>query len=187
MTVPIALVGVEAGHALANAAFGSPEGPGEIFASTVSGSKLVPPLVAVALGALLLGVAGSVTGHRRHSGRSRSVVLPFACLPPLAFVLLEAVEGAAHTGAIPWDSALEPTFLVGLALQLPFALAGYLLARALLQLSDGLRSLIVGRQALRARGLPRALRPPPHDEAPHGRCRTTATLGRAPPGIPATS
>jgi hypothetical protein len=33
----------------------------------------------------------------------------------------------------PWDAATQPTFVVGLLLQLPFAAAAYLLARLLLR------------------------------------------------------
>jgi hypothetical protein len=55
----------------------------------------------------------------------------FALLPPLAFTVQEHVERLIGTGSLPPDIVLEPTFLVGLALQVPLALAALLVAHAL--------------------------------------------------------
>jgi hypothetical protein len=55
----------------------------------------------------------------------------FALLPPVAFIVQEHVERLIGTGGLPPDIVLEPTFLVGLALQLPLTLAALLLAQAL--------------------------------------------------------
>jgi hypothetical protein len=179
-TVPIALVGIEAAHAIANAVFGSPAEDGELFASGSSGVALVPPLLAAVLGMVAVSLGGRVVGRWSAPRQARSVALPFAWLPPVAFVLLELVEGLLHAGTVPWGSTLEPTFFVGLALQVPFALAGYLIARALLRVSDGVCSLIG-----RGRSLPLpALRVSPcrpRDE--HGSTvrRSWAHSGRAPP------
>ena len=52
-------------------------------------------------------------------------------LPPVAFGAQEVTERLVHTGQIPWTVVLQPAFLIGLALQLPFALAALLLAWAL--------------------------------------------------------
>ena len=55
----------------------------------------------------------------------------FAALPPLAFTLQEHLERLIHSGTVV-GVVLEPTFMLGLLLQVPFALAAYLLARLLL-------------------------------------------------------
>jgi hypothetical protein len=43
------------------------------------------------------------------------------------------LELSLHTGHFGWRAVLAPTFLPGLALQLPFACAAYALARVLLR------------------------------------------------------
>lgn len=145
VTLPLALIGVEAAHALANQLFGSPQGEAEVFASAAAGAELGPPLLALALAALLLALAARAAGRWWLPRSARSLALPFACVPAVAFVLLELLEAVLADGSMPWDPHGRPTFAAGLALQLPFALAGYLLARMLLRLSDGARSLIARR------------------------------------------
>jgi len=181
VTLPIALVGIEAAHGFANAAVGSPEEAGEIFASAATGAELVPVLSALALALVLLGLGGRVAGRWWLPRHARSLALPFACLPPVAFVLLELVEALSHRGGVPADLLFEPAFLAGLVLQIPFALTGYLIARLLLRLSDGVRSLMVRRRAARRLEQPCALPSLPSDDPPRRARRGRAHLGRAPP------
>jgi hypothetical protein len=90
---------------------------------------------AAVLGALALaGFGARVVGPRLHQDRAVSL-LPFLALAPLTFVLQECVERVA-TGGLPFGAILTPTFLPGLALQIPFALVTYLLARLLLGAAD---------------------------------------------------
>jgi hypothetical protein len=49
-------------------------------------------------------------------------------LPPLAFVVQEVLERLIHVGHIPWTTPLQPAFLIGLAFQLPLALAALIIA-----------------------------------------------------------
>src|SRR5262245_40216701 len=130
VTVPIALAGVVAAHSLANVALGSPEGAGELFASGESGRGLLPLVGAFAAGLVVLGLAGQVMAPSGKSERGGLVALPFACLPPFAFAALELIEAHVPFGG-GVGSVLNPTFALGLALQLPFALCGYLVARLL--------------------------------------------------------
>ena len=181
VTLPIALVGVEAAHALANAAFGSPEEAGEIFARVASGAELVPVLSALALALVLLGLSGRVAGRWWLPRDAPALALPFALLPPVAFVLLELLEALLHRGHVPADLVVEPALVVGLGLQFPFALAGYLVARLLLRLSDGVRGLIVRRRAAPPLDPPRALPSPLREDPPLPARRGGAHLGRAPP------
>jgi len=95
--------------------------------------ELTPLLAAVCL---TLAAAGFLA---RVAGRA-SCTLPawaFGTLPLVGFAVQEHVERLL-TGAASWGTALEPVFLVGLALQLPFGLAAALLARALLAAADEL-------------------------------------------------
>jgi hypothetical protein len=89
---------------------------------------------AVAVWGLALVACGLVVciGEGLHDrGPSRPPLKLFALLPPAGFAIQEHVERLVGAGGIPHDLVLEPTFLVGLALQLPFALAALLLAYAL--------------------------------------------------------
>lgn len=93
------------------------------------------PFVAGIAGALEL-VAFVWIGARAVRGNRRSRVPPpwaFALLPPLAFVLQELLERWVAGGSFPWWAFLQPTFGAGLALQVPFSLLAYLLARLLLR------------------------------------------------------
>jgi hypothetical protein len=93
------------------------------------------PLVLGLLGALaLVGVV--------RRGRALS---PLACalLPPLAFVVQEHAERLELVVG-------EPAFLVGLALQLPFALAALVAARAFLGAADRVLSLLSARRPARS-------------------------------------
>jgi hypothetical protein len=69
---------------------------------------------------------------------SRPVSAPlwlFALLPPIGFAVQEHAERLLATGEFPQSAALEPTFALGLILQIPFALAAYLAARVLIALA----------------------------------------------------
>lgn len=180
VTLPIVLAGVEAAHALANAAFGSPEGAGEALASPGSGASLRPLLVALSLGLLVLALASRAAGRWWVPPHSRLVALPFACLPPVVFVLLELAEGVLDDGRVEWRDALGPTFLVGLVLQAPFALLGYAVARALLRLSDEL-GLILPLGPAPLFGPPTPLLARARDEHPFPQRHGSPRWGRAPP------
>lgn len=83
--------------------------------------------VAVLLAGLVLHAISAFRGEPRRPAASPVIVL----LPPVAFVAQEVTERLLHTGQIPWTVVVQPAFLIGLALQLPFALAALLLAWAL--------------------------------------------------------
>jgi hypothetical protein len=80
-------------------------------------------------------------------GRSRRAVPPiaFAVLPPLGFVLQEFSERWLAGAPFPWWMALQPTFRLGLLLQLPVAAAAYLAARMLLRLAEQVGTALRGR------------------------------------------
>lgn len=102
-------------------------------------------------------------------------------LPLFGFAVQEYLERALHTDAIPWATALDPVFLVGLALQLPFALLALAVARALTGLAD-----TVGARARPRPCFPRGtvlLRPHTVGSSPTS-VLASGHAGRAPP-VPA--
>jgi hypothetical protein len=64
---------------------------------------------------------------------------PYAALGVAGFTAQEHLERVAHSGDVPWLLG-QPTFLVGLALQLPAALACVWLARTVLRAGTGGRA-----------------------------------------------
>ena len=87
----------------------------------------------VVVAGLVLCVSEGLRGHR--SGRPPALL--FALLPSAGFVLQEHAERLIASGSIPGGLVVEPVFLVGLALQVPFAVAALLLTRALYGLGFG--------------------------------------------------
>jgi hypothetical protein len=88
-------------------------------------------MVAVGLSVRALGV---VRGHRPAAASSWWL---FA-LPLLGFTVQEHLERLLQNGAFPVDAVLQPTFVVGLLLQLPFALAALMVARTLVETAERL-------------------------------------------------
>jgi CDP-diglyceride synthetase len=91
----------------------------------------LPLALTVSLGVLLAGLifqaAAGFNGASRRALASPLIVL----LPPIAFVVQEFSERFVHTGQAQWTLVVQPAFLLGLAFQLPFALAALLIAWAL--------------------------------------------------------
>jgi hypothetical protein len=100
----------------------------ELFSRSNS-SHLLLPLVADLGAALLLWAVCSFATSAPAARRLPPLM--FACLPPLAFALQEHVEYFVGHGHVPWALVVDPTFGAGLLLQIPFAVAAYVLARLL--------------------------------------------------------
>lgn len=152
VALPVLLAGSQAAHVLAYRWI-YPEAHVRLQAllSTGHGYLSRLPLVlgvagAIALLSLLLSAADAARGRPARA-------LPawaFALLPPLAFVLQEFLERSLHLGTFAWQTALAPTFVPGLALQLPFALLAYVGARLLLRAAERAgRALAPERPAVR--------------------------------------
>ena len=91
----------------------------------------LPLALSVSLGLLLGGLALQAAAGFRGEAR-RPIASPLiVLLPPVAFVVQELAERIVHTGQVPWTVVAQPAFLLGLAFQLPFALAALLIAWAL--------------------------------------------------------
>lgn len=103
-------------------------------------------ILALVLAGLVLCVGQGLRGRRP----ARPPMRLFALLPPVGFIVQEHLERVIGSGAIPHDLVLEPTFLVGLGLQLPFALAALLLVLLLQALAFGAGDALARRLAVRA-------------------------------------
>lgn len=128
----------------------------------------------LAFAPLLLGVLGglAIVGALRR-GRTHAPAY-FALLPPLAFVVQEHVERLQLV-------ATEPTFLLGLALQLPFALAALVAARAFIGLADLVAEALAARP--RARRAPALPAPSAASAAPRASLAAGPRSSRAPPAV----
>jgi hypothetical protein len=84
---------------------------------------------------------------RRRRGPSAAL---FVVLPPAGFLATELAERIVHAESFPFQPALEPRLLIGLALQLPFGLAAFVVARLLLRAVER----VVVRLARRSRRRP---------------------------------
>jgi hypothetical protein len=119
LTLALTAGGVLCAHALAYRLTGTAsEG---VHAYLGHAPQLVAVLVTLALGALAF-----------TSRAPRLPLWPFPALALAGFAAQEHVERLLHTGELPWLLS-RPVFVVGLVLQLPVALASWLLARRLLR------------------------------------------------------
>jgi len=147
ITLPLAVAGSQVAHALAYRIV-APDGDtrSALLAATGHGYYAYLPL-ALAVGSAL--VSSALVGEIRHCAPrrrrgpgARPSALSFAVLAPAIFCFQEHFERLVEQGGFPWHAALERTFLVGLLLQLPFALAAYLLAWLLLRAARSLGRLL---------------------------------------------
>jgi hypothetical protein len=136
LALPLVVAGSQAAHLL-DYWFVEPDAHerAHLLASTGHAYFAYAPLAAAIGGAIvLLALTGAVI---ERASRGTAPCAPrtgvFGALPFVVFALQEHLERFLHDGGFPWTAALEPTFLLGLALQLPFGLLAYLLARLLLR------------------------------------------------------
>ena len=132
--LPVSLCGMLAGHELA-------------YEGTVGTSHGYMGLAEMLVCAVL--AVGLVAAVRGPAGQAPAWL--FAACPPLAFLLLESAERAFDPTFL-----LEPAVVVGLVLQLPFAVLAFGLARLLLRAANVLGRLLRRRPVIRKDVRPRA-------------------------------
>lgn len=141
-----------------------------------------PAFAGVGFAFVVVGLILCAAEHTRGNGGASLRVSPgvFAALPPLAFALQEHLEALVHSGSIT-GVAEEPTFLVGVVLQFPFALVAYLIARLLLRVAE-----LVGR-SVRGASCRQSPEPARSGGWEPGALRSMAVLGarlsRGPPSL----
>jgi hypothetical protein len=150
-------------------------------AESAHGYLALAPLV-LAVG-IAFGIAAAVRSALAGRLGAGGPAYLFALLPPLAFTLQEHLERAFQPAASTFETALEPGFLVGLALQLPFALLALVIARTLLRAVEAAGALL--RPPTAALRVPPALRPVYFVDAPRPPALSSPHAGRAPPPLPA--
>jgi len=158
VALPAAAGGVLAAHAAAYALAGD----------GASASHGYLPLAQALVCALLALGLGAATASARSGPLARPGAIAFAVAPPLAFLLQETAE----RGFAP---PFERVVLLGLLLQLPFALLAWLSARLLLRAVEALARSQPCTAPRRVATRPRALVSGPRSVA------RVPPRGRAPP------
>jgi hypothetical protein len=109
------------------------------------GSPSYAPMLLGFVFAAELVAAGCVLVSALRRSRQRAVpAWAFALLPMLGFTLQEFIERWLSGSPFPWWMVLQPTYRVGLLLQLPFALVAYVVARLLLRAADRVGRILRG-------------------------------------------
>jgi hypothetical protein len=136
LSLPLAVAGWLGAHSVAYVlVVPDPDHRAELLSDAGHGYLgAAPLLLACAITLVLAGLALAILDGLRGGSRARVPVWPVALLPPLGFAVQEHLERLIELNAFPFEAVLEPTFIVGMALQLPFALAAVTLARAVLAL-----------------------------------------------------
>jgi hypothetical protein len=138
LALPLALVGSQAAHALAYTLVYPEAGTRAVtlFATGHAYLDWLPVVFAGAGAAAAASLAVAAADAARGRPARHVPAWAFALVPPVGFVLQELLELSLHTGTFGWRALLAPTFLPGLLLQLPFALAAYAAARILLRRAE---------------------------------------------------
>ncbi len=163
MVSPVVAGGVLAAHALAYRLTGTPSEHVHDYL------EHAPQVL------LLLALSGAVLGGLGRAGKTPAAHV-FPLVAVTTFLLQEHLERVLHGGSFP-ILVTSPAFLVGLLLQIPFAIVAWSLARWLLAAVGGLRTrrLVLRPRfdvplVARARSVLAAIAPPP-------------ALGRGPPPL----
>ncbi len=173
------------GHALGSRLFASPTAELVSEAATRSGQH--PPMLPVILGllgALLFGAMVLFVRCTTRGRRSRSVPSwLFVALPVAAWPVQEALERLVHAEGFGLHAALDPSLLLGMALQIPFGIAAFLLARLLLGALVKACAVLSGRAPRLRRTSTAALVSEPILGAPRTRVAALRRSQRAPPRL----
>jgi hypothetical protein len=155
LAVPIVLAGAQLAHAVDYWLI-APDAHerAELLDGTGHGYFSYLPFAVALLAGLALASFAAVSWDARRGGRAAVLDRwPLALLPLATFVVQEHLERYLHDGTFPWSAVVEPTFLVGFVLQIPFALAAYFVARLLLRVADAIGRARRDRIAPRPAGL----------------------------------
>lgn len=184
LAIPLSVLGVLAAHWLSyRLVVPDPHARSHVLAASGHGYLAYAP-VAVGVSGALIALAFAAAVIREVRGGHPGVGAPawlVGLLPPLAFTAQEYLERYVQHGWVEWGVALEPTFVVGLALQAPFAMLAVLGAVVLARAAHRVAA-ILGRPARRpaTHGLT-ASRLPLAVDVPSASIVALGYAGRAPP------
>src|SRR5690348_5423046 len=135
VAVPVMVAGTEIAHTLAyRIVYPQVDVRWRVLAASGHGYMARAPLV-LGLGFALVavGFVSLLVDAARRRPTTEIAPWAFALLPLLSFTAQEFLERWVALGSVPWWMVEQPTFRVGLLLQLPFAALAYLVARLLLR------------------------------------------------------
>jgi hypothetical protein len=130
LALPLVTAGSLASHTLAyRIAEPAPVARADLLQATGHGYMAAAPFfLAVGIAFVAAGLL-SIAARSRGGAATPPPAWPLALIAPLGFALQEHLERLVATGSFPVELVAQPVFLIGLALQLPFALVGVLTAR----------------------------------------------------------
>lgn len=133
LVVPLAVAGTEAAHAVAYRLAVPDRGARHALLAETGHRYLAYLPLVLALGTAVVLLAFALDVRARLRGGRPTVLRPaaFAVLGPLVYACQELFERLLH-GGVTAAALAEPTFVLGLALQLPLAGVAYGVARLLL-------------------------------------------------------
>jgi hypothetical protein len=159
LALPLVTAGSLVAHAFAyRIAEPAPAPRADLLQTTGHGYLAAAPFfLGVCLAFLAAGLLG-VAARARRGSSTTPAAWPVALVAPLGFLAQEHLERLVATGSFPLGLATESSFLVGLALQLPFALLAVLAARWLSRAAEAVgRALRCPPPARRSPATPPAL------------------------------
>jgi hypothetical protein len=190
VALPLMAAGSLAAHALSSAFVGvraesavGPEGGMHDFVGRSSTGLAAYSAVLLGIVAALAAVASAswLIAYLRGRPRRGASAWLFFALPPLAFSLQELIERGLHAEAAPFQAALEPRFLIGLALQIPLSLAALVAARLLLRVARRIAAVLTRRRSVAALRRTLAVRLPLACELPRIPALALGYSQRGPP------
>jgi hypothetical protein len=104
-----------------------------------------PLLLGIIAAVVAVGFGFAVVESTRRRGPRPVPAWAFALLPLLGFTAQEFLERWLAGSNFPWWMVMQPTFRVGLLLQLPFALLAYGIARLLLRAARAVGAVLSAR------------------------------------------
>ncbi len=102
----------------------------------------LPVVLALSTVVVLLGLVGQARTAARSGTAPGLAAWQFALIAPLLFCCQEHFERLLHDGSFPADAVFQRTFVLGLVLQIPFAISAYILARVLLRAAQAVGRLL---------------------------------------------
>ena len=146
VAVPLMLAGTELAHALAyRIVYPQAEIRWRVLEATGHGYMRWAPVVFGIAGSIVLAsLLVSVLDVARRRPLRAMPPWAFGALPLAAFTIQEFMERWLAVGGLPWWMVEQPTFRIGLLLQLPFAFAAFVVARLLFRAVERIRSALAG-------------------------------------------
>ena len=185
VAVPLMLAGSQVAHALAYR-IAYPQASVRLLALDETGHGYLgalPLVLGVAGAIVVLSLVATVFDATHGHGVRPLPSWAFALLPIAGFAIQEYVERWLDWGFFPWYAGLQPTFVIGIALQIPFGLLAYLAVRFLLRSAKQLGQKLSRRKPPRLRFAPAVLLAPAAAPLPPLSSLLSRRLGRRGPPL----